>query len=295
MSTTQSHHQLVARPVSFQWQNTPQPWIPGDAFTSHFINVLHLLLPEGELWFCRLYNQALPDITEVELKEDVKGFIRQEAIHSRSHQGVLERYFSGNNINTDRYTGRVHWLFTQVLGDAPFGWSTKNAALKRFWLTFRLGVIAAIEHFTCVIGRWILENKGLDEANADPTMMDLLRWHGAEEVEHRNVAHDLFLSRGGHYLYRISLMLLVGPMLLLLWYLGTRFFLRQEPEHQGRIRFFRQWARAAAQDRLPNARFLLLSVWRYLRPGYHPRDEADTDVALAYLAVSESVTAARQR
>ncbi|MFZ5602035.1 MAG: metal-dependent hydrolase, partial [Pseudomonadota bacterium] len=147
MSETQHHHPLVARNVKFQWENTPHPWLPGDSFTSHFINVLHLLLPEGELWFCRLYNQALPDIEDETLRADVKGFIRQEAIHSRSHQVVLDRYFADNGIVTEPYTRRVRWLFTDLLGDHPFGIATVRQWIRRAWLTFRLGLIAAIEHF----------------------------------------------------------------------------------------------------------------------------------------------------
>lgn len=34
-------------------------------------------------------------------------------------------------------------------------------------------------------------NCAWDDHNADPTMVDLFRWHASEEVEHRNVAHDV--------------------------------------------------------------------------------------------------------
>lgn len=295
MSSVSQSAALPARNVKFQWERTPHPWLPDDPFVAHFINVLHLLLPEGELWFCRLYNQALPDVKNEALRADIKGFIRQEAIHSRSHQSVLDRYFSDADIDTGPYTRQVRWLFTELLGDHPLGIHSRWQWVNRAWLTFRLGIIAAIEHFTCVIGRWILECRGLDAAGADLVMMDLLRWHGAEEVEHRNVAHDLFVQRGGGYLYRVALMLLVGPMLLLLWFLGTRFFLLQEKSTQQRFSFLREWRRAARQDRLPTQAFLFWSVWRYLRPGYHPRDEADTEQALDYLQKSPAVNAAVHR
>lgn len=293
--TLSRSHSLQPRNVKFDWRHTPQPWLPDDPFTAHFINVLHLLLPEGELWFCRLYNQALPDIADESLRADVKGFVRQEAIHSRSHQVVLDQYFANNGIVTAPFTQRVRWLFTEVLGDQPFGIAPGWQWLARAWLTFRLGLIAAIEHFTCVIGRWILECRGLDEAGADPVMMDLLRWHGAEEVEHRNVAHDLFEARGGGYFYRVGLMLLTGPVLILLWWLGTHFFLRQQVPANARWRFWREWRRAARQDRLPTFSFLLASVWRYLRPGYHPQDEADTETALDYLQRSPAALRATAR
>lgn len=53
------------------------------------MNVLHMLLPSGELWFCRLYNKALPLVSDARLRDDVQGFIRQEAMHSRAHDGAI--------------------------------------------------------------------------------------------------------------------------------------------------------------------------------------------------------------
>lgn len=81
--------ELKARNVSFEWEKTPLHWIPGDPFTGHTINVLHLLLPAGERWFVHVYKQVLPHITDDRLREDVIGFIGQEAMHSAAHDDVL--------------------------------------------------------------------------------------------------------------------------------------------------------------------------------------------------------------
>lgn len=52
------HVPLKARKVSFAWEDTPLHWVPGDPFTTHTINVLHLLLPAGERWFVHVYKQG---------------------------------------------------------------------------------------------------------------------------------------------------------------------------------------------------------------------------------------------
>ncbi|MDQ1042286.1 putative metal-dependent hydrolase [Streptomyces sp. V4I2] len=44
--------------------------------------MLHLMLPELERWFVRTFEQALPLITDDRLREDVRGFIGQEAKHA---------------------------------------------------------------------------------------------------------------------------------------------------------------------------------------------------------------------
>ena len=41
---------------------------------------------------------------------------------------------------------------------------------------------------------------------SDPVMLDLLRWHGAEEVEHRSVAFELFQHVSGSYVRRVETM-----------------------------------------------------------------------------------------
>ena len=89
-------------------------------------------------------------------------------------------------------------------------------------------MIAAIEHYTRIIGKWILESRGLDDAGADPVMLDLFtlaRCRGSRTPFRCN--NELFVSVGGGYLQRQVLMLLVGPVLLALWLLGTRYFLGQ--------------------------------------------------------------------
>ncbi len=73
--------QLVLQPrdVRFDWSGLPLTWIPGEPATSHVINVLHLLLPEGERWFVTVFKRALPLIGDEALREDVLGFIGQAA------------------------------------------------------------------------------------------------------------------------------------------------------------------------------------------------------------------------
>ena len=197
---------LHARNVSFDWSELPRHWIPGEPFATHLINVLHLLLPEGERWFCHVFKQALPLIRDEQLAEDVRGFIGQEAVHAESHQGVLD-HFDAHGTDTRPYVQQISWLFGKVLGDR--GYAGKQG---QEWIVERVALIAAIEHFTAFLGQWVLDARELDEAGADPTMLDLLRWHGAEEVEHRSVAHDLFAHLDGRYSRRVRTMLIAAPL-----------------------------------------------------------------------------------
>ena len=69
------HERLVleARDVAFDWTKLPFHYVPGEPFTTHMLNVLHLLLPAGEEFFVDLFKQALPLIKDDELRLDVLG------------------------------------------------------------------------------------------------------------------------------------------------------------------------------------------------------------------------------
>jgi len=288
---------IRARRVSFDWEATPLHWVPGDPQTTHTMNVLHLLLPAGERWFCRLFRQALDAVDDghEQLRQDVKGFIGQEAVHARAHSAVLE-HLDAQGLDARPFTARIEALFDRLLGDHPLGDHAWLRPLSRSWMLARLAITAAIEHFTCVLGSWVIEDSAeLDRLDADPVMLDLLRWHGAEEVEHRSVAFDLFehLSHpAARYARRVVAMLGVFPVLVFLWVSGTRFLMRHDPEAPGGARpTVQAFVRAGRLGRLPSARALLRAVWVYLDPGFHPSTEARTEAALAYLAASPTASA----
>lgn len=156
-----------------------------------------------------------------------------------------------------------------------------------------MAFVAAIEHFTAFLGNWALNSPGLDRAEADPTMLDLLRWHGAEEVEHRSVAFDLMTHLDPGYLRRVRGMAVSGPLLVHLWVRGVRFLLAADPTLDGRI--VPTWRKALDISRrglLPEPMASLRSGLRYLRRGYHPTQEGSSAQALSYLASSPAARAA---
>ncbi|MGK5544954.1 metal-dependent hydrolase [Streptomyces sp. URMC 127] len=284
---------IAPRRVSFDWDATPLHWIPDEPTATHVINVLHLLLPAGERWFVKVFKEALPLVQDPVLLRDVKGFMGQEATHSVQHAYVLG-HLAAQNLDTTPYTRHVDYLFDVLLGEKPpFG----LPVTPREWLRFRLSLIAAIEQFTAVLGNWVLEAEGLDRAGPDPVMLDLLRWHGAEEVEHRSVAFDMYEHCGGEdpgrYARRVLGMAVTAPVLFYLWGRGARFLIRNDPRLAGRMRYsMREHNRAVAKGLLPSWRELGSAVPRYLRRSYHPSKEGSLRRAVDYLATSPAARTA---
>ena len=279
-------HEIRPRRVGFEWESTPLQWVPGEAVTSHVINVLHMLFPAGERWFVHVYKQALPLIEDQQLRADVKGFMGQEAVHSRAHAAVLD-HLRANGLNPDPYVRRIEWMFGTLLGD-----DSMRFIPRRRWLLERVAIIAAIEHFTAVLGAWVLVSPALDAAGADPTMLDLLRWHGAEEVEHLSVAFDVFRAVHDSWFSRIRTMVVSAAMMAYLWRRGMRFLCAADPTYIGPAPKFRDFHRAARKGLLPLPQDLALAIPRYCGKAYHPSHEADTQVALDYLATSPAAVAA---
>ncbi|MEV5613014.1 metal-dependent hydrolase [Streptomyces sp. NPDC052225] len=284
---------LKARQVSFAWDKTPLHWLPDDPFTTHTINVLHLLLPAGERWFVHVYKQVLPLITDDRLREDVIGFIGQEAMHSQAHDEVLP-HLREQGLDPTPYTAQVDWFFEKLLGDRTL----PPGKARKWWLLERVALIAAIEHYTAFLGNWILNADELDRRGADPTMLDLLRWHGAEEVEHRSVAFELFLHVDGSYRRRARTWATAFTALVFLWQRGTRFFMANDPtltDEEARKVSWLDFHRGGRQGVLPSTGAMVRSIPRYLSRSYHPEQEGDTDQAVAYLATSPAATAAEAR
>jgi predicted metal-dependent hydrolase len=271
--------EIRPRKVSFGIEDVPAAWIPDDRFVGHLIDVLHLLLPAGERWFLDVYRDALPLVRDERLRADIRGFMGQEATHARAHDEVLG-HLRAVGVETEPFTRRVDVMFVRVFGARP-----PVPAPARLWLEMRLGGIAAVEHFTCVLGRWVVERSAaLDAAGADPRMMALLRWHGAEEIEHRSVAFETLARVAGRraYLWRVVGMALAVPIMTALWDRGTRYFIRCDAAMVGQRVGYGDFVRAARRRRAP-LRELVTAIPRFMYPGYHPEHEASSEVARAYL------------
>ena len=301
MNAAVEHHKLVARPVQFDFSNSPIHWIPNDPLSSHVVNGINLILPAGEFWFCRVYNKVLPYVTDPILKDDVVGFIRQEAVHARAHCKARE-FLEQHNYEMEPFMGRINWLFETLLGEAPLG--IKALQIKQLeypWLVLRVGIIAAIEHFTGVIGQWSLDNKTWDKA--DPVIADLFRWHLAEEVEHRNVAFDLYQhlvkNKYGFYASRQALMAIVFPLFIYLLAEGGRGLGKQDTDKyvqklmkKSLLPLLLEFELTGRRmDNLPTLTFLTKATLRWVSPSFHPEEEGDTQQALDYLAKSPAVRA----
>lgn len=295
--TTALKSSIVPRKVKFDWARSELHWIKGDPFSSHWANEFSYLLTQGEKFFCRVFREALPLVEDAKLRADVEAFIKQEAVHSRAHHDSIEAYLKRLGIAGGAFERHNAGLFDRWLAQEPLGRKLPKR-LERQWLIIRIGVVAAVEHYTAALGTFVLEADSWERDGADPVVADLFRWHGAEEIEHRSVAYDLYRYLGGGWPLRTLLMAVVLPTLMERMGSGIAQLMRQDPAfsasqtHPLRPGFRRAWSRSAARGNTPSLGWYVRHAFRFLRRGYHPEHEASTEQALRYIASSPGVLAA---
>ena len=281
--------QIQARRVHFDVDDIPLHWIPKHPVASNVIGLLNIVLPSAERWFVEAYNEALPLVKDPKLAEDMRGFIGQEATHADVHDKVLRGYMLTHGVDPKPILDQVEYLFEKVLAPS----TSPDPKVRLNHLCDRLWLIAAIEHYTAVLGDFSL-NCAWDDHGADPTMVDLFRWHGSEEVEHRNVAHDVAVYFHDSYVDRIRAMMMAGVFMFTFFQRGTWFLSKNDPQVDiGWFKTQRLRMRDSKLGLLPRYRTLFGSnTLMYFRPSFSPEDMGSTAQAVAYLASSPAARAA---
>ncbi len=241
-------------------------WCGGDAFRSALFNALSMSFPVGEQFFIdsvRNGFKALPADKQPRFKEEVQGFIGQEATHRRIHalfNGHLERQGLVND-----WAPRAQERMKLMDGMDP---------------RHHLGITAANEHFTAILAEWMLRNHDLLDST-DERLKTMWLWHSAEESEHKSTAFDLYQALGGSHAWRITWFRRITSVFLVDTLRQTVNNLRQD----GTLWKWRTWKSAASY--LFGARGLIRQTfkpWRdYLKPDFHPNQQ-DSELSRRWLA-----------
>lgn len=169
-------------------KDIPAYWFDNSQFKSILLTALSCTFPEGERFFVRAVRHYQPQLRSEKLKEEVKGFIGQEAHHGNEHE-VFNALMQEKGVPTKKVEDFVY---------NGIRWQEKRLSPER-----RLAKTCALEHFTAMLAEAILENpeflKGMDER-----MLPLWLWHAVEESEHKSVAYDVYQEQVGNYWIRAS-------------------------------------------------------------------------------------------
>ncbi|MFB5651964.1 metal-dependent hydrolase [Leptospira wolffii] len=234
-------------------------------FFTAFLSSLSVLFPEGERFFIRSVKAFQNDIEDQNLRNEIKAFAGQEAVHGNVHDKMNARFVE-IGLDFRSHEKMFCWLFFDIL---------EKKILKLFpvWgKKLALAVTAAAEHFTATLGRFLLSLPENKVAWIDSTSWKVIEWHALEELEHKAVAFDVYKASGGGYFTRILGMTIAVQLLGLLAMVGTIravfYFGIPNPKQIIRdVRFFFgspgfAWA-------------VIFYILEYYIPGFHPNDQDD--------------------
>lgn len=279
---------LHPRKVHFRWDDAPLHWIPGDPYGSHAVTALNLFVPAAERWFSKVLVDAMEYVGDESIREEIIGFIGQEAVHASTHEQVLIDYLKQRGIDPGPYVRQIDWIVS--LYDQRVAGASPNKRRKA--IASGTHMLCGAEHFTCILGHWALNNNW-DDLGVDPTLADFYRWHGAEEVEHRHVSYNVAKYFAMDHVAQAVSGALVTVAVFSMVFRGTKFLVREDPAlpNLGYLRLLWKLRASTKRGSVPTAGYLLRSAARMLRRDYDPVDEGSTAQAIAYLATSPAARA----
>jgi len=256
-TTAESGYPIVPRTeVDFDLNgDIPRHWFGGDAFKTRFFDAMSTLFPEGEKFFITCVRDYRDQITDPELQQQVKDFMRQEAQHGRIHKQFNDR-LQAQGIRVDNIEANTRNILNRIRKLMP--------------ASFTLAQTAAAEHMTAIMAHSFFEHRAVF-ADADPRIRAMYIWHGVEEIEHKAVAYDVLtnVARAGYFL-RVGVMLYTSIMFPLHVFLILRHMLIVDGYSVGQR--LGLWARGLRWLYGWNGLFrpLLGHYLAYYRPGFHP-------------------------
>ena len=155
--------------------DVPKYWLDNDPFKTRFFDAMSLLFPEGEKFFIACVRDFRDQVSDPELKQQVKDFMYQEGQHGIVHT-VFNNRIKAQGVDVD--------AVLQKQKDVMFGFFRKY--FSRNWT---LGQTAAAEHMTALMAHGFFSSGIMNKA--DPRVRAMYAWHAIEEIEHKAVAYDV--------------------------------------------------------------------------------------------------------
>ncbi|MDE2594222.1 MAG: metal-dependent hydrolase [Burkholderiales bacterium] len=242
-------------------RDIPQYWLGGDPFKTRFCDAMSTIFPEGERYFISCVRDFRDQVSDPQLKQEIKDFIRQEGQHGIIHSQFNE-HLKVQGIDVDKLEGITRWFLFDVL--------RKYVPKKH-----TLAATAACEHLTAILAEALFERKDM-MGSADPRMFAMYAWHAMEEMEHKAVAFDVMqkVAKVG-YLRRVWTQLEVTVSFNIQILLFTNFMLKSDGFSVGQR--LKQFAKGLWWVYGPKGLFTgsLGAYLKYFKPGFHPWQEGE--------------------
>ncbi|MDX1633665.1 MAG: metal-dependent hydrolase [Marinobacter sp.] len=257
-------------------EQTPRYWLDNSYTLSHTMNALSVLFPQGEQFFVDSVRHFRDRITDPAMKEEVRGFIGQEAMHSLEHV-AMNQHVRDQGMPVEELEKHLE----VVLGIA-----------KKLPKRHQLAITCGLEHLTAMMADMLLERSDVRE-DMDESMRPIWVWHAIEETEHKGVTFDVFQEVGGTYAERTFYLAFSTAMLgVMATYFTGRMMLNDRRNfslRDGARGLWRMWGK--------NGTFSsLIPTWLdYFRPDFHPWQHDNSELIARFKAQIQDYIAPQYR
>lgn len=168
---------IKVRRMDFEFgADIPEMWADGNPMLTALMGALSASFPPGERYFIESVRHYADGVQDPVLKERIRGFIGQEAMHTKEHLAFNE-FLDKRGLPI---------LTMQKMVEEALKAIKKTNSPQR-----NLARTVALEHMTAFLASAFLEYpEFLDRAH--PTVAAFWAWHAIEEIEHRSVAFDVY-------------------------------------------------------------------------------------------------------
>ncbi|RYY79692.1 MAG: metal-dependent hydrolase [Moraxellaceae bacterium] len=243
---------ITVRRLDFNPQLIKRHFFANSPLMSHLLTALSSTFPIGEQFFVHSVRNVRDRITDEQLQAEITAFIGQEAMHSKAHTEFNQA-----------------WRRDDYQLDSFQAWLAKHdVRIKKAPYKVQLAITSAFEHFTALLGGYILNHPELLET-LDDDAVKLWVWHAIEEIEHRAVAFDTYQTLYGDLKLRRQVMQAVTTSFASLTLYGTQRLFWQDkwkslPKVGGNLRGLYLVTKMLVQ--------LIPEYLSYYKKDFHPSD-----------------------
>lgn len=255
---------ILPRRMNFAYQGLENTryWFDDDPVLTHFMNVLSVTFPDGERFFVDAVRALRDRVDDPQRQKDISGFIGQEAMHSLEHKAFND-LVAGKGY--EALVERALVVTRKLLGGAR-----EHLSAER-----QLAATAGLEHITAILADQILSHPEMVR-KMDPSVRHLWVWHAIEETEHKAVAFDLYKDVSDDYWQRQRAFLMSSAYLVVFTGYFTWQFLKQDGVHRRPLTLGKGLWKLLGYKGVVSQAF---PAWlHYLRPGFHPWQDDNTDL-----------------
>lgn len=250
-SPIESERTFRSRPFRRGFSGLSRHWFAGRAVPTHLFNAINLLFPAGERFFIRSVRAFEASIQDPELRRQIREFYAQEGRHAHAH----ERYFETLREQGYQFLWAIRFI----------EWLLHRAAPRILPAEIRLSITVALEHYTAIMAELPFEHPFFQQI--EPTMLELLRWHAAEEIEHKAVAFDVLKQVDPSYRTRMLGYSIATVALIPIWGTITAALLAQD--HLSADQFLKE-LREVGHHKILGEHVFFRAFQEYIARDFHP-------------------------